>query len=174
MFHDSKRGAAGRPRPGIRLKIIDADTGEEQPRGEPGLVAVLSPQSTATSPDQWVRTNDIGRMDDDDFLWVLGRADDAINRGGFKIVPQAVEAILRTHPSVIEAAVTGLPDRRLGQIPVAAVMVRDDLSAEDLTAWARDHLPKYQVPAQVLIVDELPRTTSMKVSKDGVRALFAP
>lgn len=171
-YHDTKRGSAGRPRPGIKLRIVDPDTGRVRGPGETGLISVLSPQATASTADGWVTTNDIGRLDKDDFLWVLGRADDAINRGGFKIVPQSVEDVLRQHPSVADAAVAGLPDRRLGQVPVAVVTVRGPVELAELTAWARDHLPKYQVPAQFKIVTELPRTTSMKVSKEGVRALF--
>ena len=172
-FHGTKRGSVGRPRPGIKVKIVDPGTGADKGPEEVGQVRVLSPQATASTPDGWVTTNDIGRMDTENFLWLLGRADDAINRGGFKIVPQSVESVLRQHPAIVEAAVTGIPDRRLGQVPVAAVTIRDAIEMADLVEWAREHLPKYQVPVQFKIVEELPRTTSLKVTKEGVRALFA-
>jgi acyl-CoA synthetase (AMP-forming)/AMP-acid ligase II len=139
-------------------------------------VSVLSPQATApsTSGDGWVRTNDIARMDTDGFLWIVGRADDAIIRGGFKIVPQTVEAVLRDHPAVTDAAVTGIPDERLGQVPVAAVTARQPITPEELDAWLRDRLAKYQIPVEIRVVDDLPRTTSLKVSKEGLRAMFTP
>lgn len=172
-YYEQKRGAAGRPRPGIRIKIIDPESGRELARGEEGILAVHSPQATTATDDGWVRTNDFARMDEDDFVWILGRADDAINRGGFKIVPQVVEAALRGHQNVIDAAVVGVPDRRLGHVPVAAVTVDRPVSPEELTAFARDQVASYQVPVEIRIVDELPRTTSLKIAKDGVRELFA-
>lgn len=172
QYHDTKRGSAGRPRPGIEIRVVDEQTGEVLPADERGIVSVRSPQSTAAAVDGWVRTNDYGRLDADGFLWVLGRADDAINRGGFKIVPQTVEAVLRAHPAVGDVAVVGIPDRRLGAVPVAAVTLTAPVTAADLVEWSRDRLTKYQVPTRVLLVDALPRTSSMKVSKDGVRELF--
>jgi acyl-coenzyme A synthetase/AMP-(fatty) acid ligase len=167
----SKRGAAGRPRPGMRLRIVDGETGRVLAPGSEGLVSVWAPQSPANE-DGWVRTNDIGRIDEDDFVWIVGRADDAINRGGFKIVPQVVEGVLRSHPAVIEAGVVGTPDRRLGQVPVAAVTVSEPVTGDELIAWARQQMPTYQVPTTILVVAELPRTSSLKVSKEGIRALF--
>lgn len=172
-FHASKPRSAGRPRPGIRIRIVDRENGTELPVGDEGLVAVYSPQAAAPSPDGWVVTNDIGRLDEDGFLYIIGRADDAINRGGFKIVPQVIEEILRTHPAVAEAAVVGVDDSRLGQVPVAAVELRAPLSEADLLAWLRERVTKYQVPTQIRAVSELPRTVSMKISKPGVRAIFA-
>jgi acyl-coenzyme A synthetase/AMP-(fatty) acid ligase len=172
----AKRGAAGRARPGIKIRIVDPETGEVLGPDQEGIVSVLSPQATApsTSGDGWVRTNDIARMDTDGFLWIVGRADDAIIRGGFKIVPQTVEAVLRDHPAVTDAAVTGIPDERLGQVPVAAVTARQPITPEELDAWLRDRLAKYQIPVEIRVVDDLPRTTSLKVSKEGLRAMFTP
>ena len=171
-FHESKRGAAGRARPGIKIRIVDADTGAELPAGRQGLISVNSPQATTRSENGWVRTNDYARMDEDGFVWILGRADDAINRGGFTIVPQVVEAALQQHPAVAEAAVVGIPDERLGQVPVAAVQLSSPATPEELIAWCRENLARYQVPVQIRVVDDLPRTTSLKVAKDGVRAVF--
>lgn len=171
-FANTKRGSAGRARPGIIIKITDPETGVDLPWLTGGTVTVFSPQATGPTVDGWVATNDIGRMDEDGFLWIIGRADDAINRGGFKIVPQVVEKILRDHPSVTDAGVTGIADSRLGQVPVAAVTVRSPVTEDELKAWAGEHLAKYQIPTEIRIVDELPRTTSLKVSKDGLRQLF--
>ncbi|MET0145517.1 MAG: fatty acid--CoA ligase family protein [Ilumatobacteraceae bacterium] len=173
QFHDTKRGSAGRARPGIQIRIVDPETGEPLAPDTEGILAVRSPQATTETVDGWVRTNDIARMDADGFLWVVGRADDAINRGGFKVVPQVVEAVLREHPAVIDAAVAGIPDVRLGQVPVAAVTVSAPVTPGELTGWVRDHLQSYQVPTQIRILDVLPRTPSLKVSKDAIRHMFS-
>ncbi|CAB4819338.1 unannotated protein [freshwater metagenome] len=114
-------------------------------------------------------------MDDDQFLWITGRADDVIIRGGFKVATGEVGKVLAGHPSVLEACVIGLPDQRLGQVPVAAVQLRDDaepITSEALLIWAREKLSGYQVPVELRIVAELPRTPSMKVSQVEVRNLF--
>ncbi|MCU1344548.1 MAG: AMP-dependent synthetase [Acidimicrobiia bacterium] len=172
MYWKQKRGSAGRARPGITIRIVDHDSNETLRAGAEGIISVCSPQATVASSDGWIRTTDIGRMDDDGFLWIVGRADDAIIRGGFKVLPQTVEAALRSHPSVVEAGVTGLPDERLGQVPVAAVVVREAVEPTELMAWVRDRLPSYAVPVEIRVVSELPRTTSMKVAKAELRALF--
>jgi long-chain acyl-CoA synthetase len=171
-FGREKRGSAGRARPGIAIRIVDAVTGAVVPVGQEGILAVRSPQAVADGADGWVRTNDIGRMDADGFLWLVGRADDAINRGGFKVVPQVVEAVLRDHPAVVDAAVSGIPHARLGQVPVAAVTVAGPVGTDELVEWVRDRLSSYQVPTEIRIVDELPRTASLKVAKDDVRRMF--
>ncbi|HVW39969.1 MAG TPA: fatty acid--CoA ligase family protein [Amycolatopsis sp.] len=167
-----KRGSAGRARPGIGVRIVDPETGAVLPPGEEGILAIRSPQAATRTPDGWVRTNDLGRLDADGFLWLVGRADDAINRGGFKIVPQVVEAVLADHPAVTDAGVVGLPDDRLGEVPVAAVTVRAPVAEEELRAWVRKHLASYQVPAEIRVVEELPRTASLKVAKAELRKLL--
>jgi long-chain acyl-CoA synthetase len=172
-FWTEKKGSAGRPRPGIEIRIVDAETGDPLPAGHDGILSVKSPQATTATVDGWARTNDIGHIDADGFLWLVGRADDAINRGGFKIVPQVVEAVLREHPSVSDAAVVGVADDRLGHLPVAAVTVSAPVEPDELLGWVRRHLASYQVPAQIRIVDALPRTPSLKVSKDEIRRMFA-
>jgi long-chain acyl-CoA synthetase len=169
-----KRGSAGRARPGIAIRIIDPETDAVLPPGRQGILSVRSPQATTESTDGWVRTNDIARMDADGFVWLVGRADDAINRGGFKVVPQVVEAVLRDHPAVADAAVAGIADARLGQVPVAAVTTTTAVTPDELAEWVRGRLASYQVPTQIRVLDELPRTASLKVAKDEVRRLFQP
>jgi acyl-CoA synthetase (AMP-forming)/AMP-acid ligase II len=127
-----------------------------------------------------VRTSDLARLDEDGFVWIHGRADDAIILGGFKIQPEQVRQALERHPAVQEAAVAALPDARLGHVPVAAVEVRPGLkppSEEELVASCREVLTPYEVPVHIVIVDALPRTPSSKVSRvdlvDLVRASLA-
>ena len=107
-----------------------------------------------------------------------GRADAAINRGGFKIIPTEVSTLLEKHPQVKEAIVVGMDDARLGQVPVAAVELVEQVESaqnvdEDaLKAWAKDTMTSYFVPVRIAVVDALPRTPSMKVSHVEVRRLF--
>lgn len=171
-FGARKRGSVGRARPGIRLRIVDRESGEPVPVGAEGLIEVRSAQTAARGIDGWVRTTDLGRLDDEDFLWITGRADGAINRGGFKILPEAVESALLQHPAVRAAGVVGLPDPRLGQVPVAGVELRSPVDESELLAWLRTRLLKYQVPTRIAIVEALPRTPSMKVSKPQLRELL--
>ena len=166
---ERKRGSVGRPQPGRELRIVDADSGVPRVEDEVGLIEVR-PRADA----DWQRTTDMGRLDADGFLWVLGRTDDAILRGGFKIMPDDVARVLTAHPAVREACVLGIPDERLGNVPVAAVELHEGASVdgEALREFAREHLSGYQVPVAIRVVDALPRTPSLKVSQPGVRALF--
>jgi len=165
---DRKRGSAGRPQPGRQLRVVVPETGEPVAPGGPGILEVRSADT------DWVRTTDLARIDQDGFVWIDGRTDDAIVRGGFKIFPKEVVEVLKSHPAVLDAGVVGLPDERLGQVPVAAVELRPGRSAEpdDLITHVAEHLTGYKVPRQVLVVDRLPRTPSLKVSGPGVQGLF--
>jgi acyl-CoA synthetase (AMP-forming)/AMP-acid ligase II len=122
-----------------------------------------------------VRTTDLARIDGDGFLWILGRNDQAIIRGGFKVIPDDVRAALERHRSVRGAAVVARPDQRLGAVPVAAVELwpgADPAGADDLAAFIAGHLARYELPAEILVVDELPRTDSGKVDLSAVTALL--
>ncbi|MCU1599569.1 MAG: hypothetical protein JWO22_278 [Frankiales bacterium] len=162
---DAKAGSAGRPFPGVSMRVVSPD-GQELPVGEVGHLEIATSQSP--TGDGWVRTADLASLDDDGFLWIAGRADDAIIRGGFKVHPDVVRKVLEQHPAVLEAAVAGLPDERLGAVPVAAVELRAGAAiplVEELLALCRAHLTPYEVPAHVVVLDQLPRTPSSKVSR---------
>jgi long-chain acyl-CoA synthetase len=168
-----KRGSVGRARPGVQIRVVDPESGEPVPPRQDGLIEAMTGQKLGRASVGWVRTNDLGRLDEDGFLWVIGRADDAVNRGGFKIVPTIIENALCSYPGVRGAIAVGLPDRRLGEVPVAAVEADPAVTEADLVAWCREHLTSYQVPTRVLVRPELPRTPSLKVSRVAVRELFA-
>ena len=170
---DAKRGSVGRAHPGVELRIVDRDTGETLGPGEIGILEARGRQ-LPQGAETWTRTTDLASLDEDGFLYIHGRADDAINRGGFKIVPSVIEDALKAHPAVTDAAAVGLPDQRLGEVPVAAVTLRSPAGPDELHAWLADRLARYHLPTQIKVVDELPRTPSMKISRPGVRALFAP
>jgi acyl-CoA synthetase (AMP-forming)/AMP-acid ligase II/acyl carrier protein len=124
--------------------------------GEPEL-------NQATFVDGWFRTGDLGYLDANGELFVRGREKNMINRGGEKINPTEVEEVLRRHPSVSDVSVFGLPHRRLGQIVAAAVTVTQRVESDALLAFAADTLSSHKVPAQILILDELPRLGVGKV-----------
>jgi acyl-CoA synthetase (AMP-forming)/AMP-acid ligase II len=167
-----KRGSCGRALPGMQMRIVSPETGLALPTGEVGLVEALVPRVS----DDWVRTNDLAYMDEDGFLFLQGRADDAIIRGGFKVIPEEVAEVLRMHPKVGDAVLIGIPDERLGMVPAAAVEKRigeDEPTPEELDAFLRSRLPAYKIPVRYAIVPEIPRTPSMKPRREGLQALFA-
>ena len=169
----NKRGSVGRANAGVELRVVDLANGALLGPEEVGLLEVKTRQHSAQTG--WVRTTDFARIDAEGFLFVLGRADGAINRGGFKLLPAQVEKILEEHPSVAEAVVVGLPDERLGEVPVAALVLRDGaprIDEAELERLANERLTGYQRPARYRIVEALPRTPSMKVSQPEVRSLF--
>jgi acyl-CoA synthetase (AMP-forming)/AMP-acid ligase II len=174
QFWATKRGSVGRAHPGCELRVVNPESGEVLGADKEGLLEVEAAQLGAGSG--WVRTTDLARIDADGFLWILGRADQVIIRGGFKVRPDDVRAALEKHPRVRGAAVVSRPDPRLGAVPVAAVELRGGsapVTAQDLLAHASGSLARYELPAEIRIVDALPRTASAKVDLAAVTALFA-
>lgn len=172
QFMPEKLGSVGRAFPGSSLRIADAESGEELPPGSEGILEVRSVQSPQ-GRDTWVATTDIAILDEDDFLWIRGRADAAINRGGFKILPGEVERVLLAHPQVKDAVVVALDDDRLGQVPAAVVVAQtDQLQLESLQAHAKRELSAYQVPATFLTIEAIPLNASLKPDLPAIRSLF--
>src|SRR6185312_5447923 len=167
----TKRGSVGRATLGARLRVVD-DDGTPLGPDEVGVLEVI-PGQLGPSGD-WMRTTDVGRIDSDGFLWILGRADQAIIRGGFKIMPDDVRTVLENHPAVQGAAVVGRPDDRLGEIPVAMVELRNGAVADagELADFVGRRMARYEVPAQIAIVDAIPRTPSGKPDLSAVTDFF--
>ncbi|HTF10863.1 MAG TPA: fatty acid--CoA ligase family protein, partial [Asanoa sp.] len=170
-FGEAKRNSVGRPLPDTQVRVVDPDTGAEVATDEHGL---LEAKVAPISPD-WIRTTDIASIDPDGFVTLHGRADGAINRGGFKILPETVRRVLVSHPAVRDACVVGVPDKRLGQVPFAAIESTPGLrvpSDDELKELVRKLLPVYNVPVAFAVVDELPRNPALKVSLPDVAALY--
>jgi acyl-coenzyme A synthetase/AMP-(fatty) acid ligase len=166
-----KLGSAGRAVGECKVRVINQETGAVLPAGAEGLLEVLVP---SVSPN-WARTSDIGVIDEDGFVFIKGRADGAIVRGGFKILPEGVESALLKHPAVHAAAVVGIADHRLGQVPAAAIELKEGVkepSPEELEAHLRNHVPAPHIPVMYRFVKQLPRTSSMKVARQDVKALL--
>ncbi|MFD2420585.1 class I adenylate-forming enzyme family protein [Amycolatopsis pigmentata] len=170
---ERRRGSVGTP-VGVELGI--GDDGEILLRGRQIVSHYLDlaedgPERArpARTPSGWLRTGDIGSLDDAGFVRLAGRADDVINRGGEKIYPQEIENVLLGHPAVASAAVAATPHDRLGQVPAAFVTARpgtgDDLGElrESLRAWCADRLTRYKRPAVIEVTDSLPLGPTGKV-----------
>jgi long-chain acyl-CoA synthetase len=169
-YWQDKRGSVGRASLGAQLRVVD-DDGNPLAADQAGLLEVR-PGQLGPSAD-WMRTTDMARIDGDGFLWILGRADQAIIRGGFKVMPDDVRVALEGHPAVRGAAVVGRPDDRLGETPVAMVELRDATDVATLVEFLRTRLARYETPTDIAIVDQIPRTPSGKADLAAVRHFFS-
>ncbi|MFF3621783.1 FadD3 family acyl-CoA ligase [Streptomyces sp. NPDC002467] len=171
----------GLPLPDTEVRIA-SPLGDVLPTGQPGEVQVRGyhvtpgylddPASTAEAvlPGGWLRTGDIGVLDDRGYLSITDRLKDMYVVGGFNAYPAEVENVLLTHPAVIDAAVVGAPDERLGEVGVAYVVTAGPpVTAAELTAWSRERLANFKVPRRFHLVPELPRNAGGKLLKAQLR-----
>ena len=137
------------------------------PRVFLGYLDDLKATAAAFLPDGWFRTGDVGFVDEAGYLHLTGRLGETINRGGEKIIPDEVDAALRSHPAVGDAAVFAVPDSILGEDLVAAVVLNPGMTfvRKELHGWLLDRLPLFKVPRRIWIVEELPRTPTGKVQR---------
>jgi acyl-CoA synthetase (AMP-forming)/AMP-acid ligase II len=175
----------GRPRPGFELRIVGegdrdvapGEAGEVLLRGGSVMVGYLDdPDETAKvlSPDGWLRTGDLGVVDDAGRLRIVGRVKDMFIVGGFNAYPAEIENALLRHPAVKQAAVIGIPDERLGEVGMAFVVVTQVISGDEIAEWSRAQMANYKVPRAVEVVDELPVNATGKVVKETLRERVAP
>jgi long-chain acyl-CoA synthetase len=178
-----KPGSTGVPLEGVQVKIVDEEA-RELPRGQIGEICARgenispgyyeNPAATAeTFRDGWLFTGDMGYLDEDGYLFIVERKKDLIIRGGLNVYPKDVEDVIYKHPAVLEVAVVGVPDDRMGE-EVCAVLVRHpgaELSAAELIAHCQANLAKYKTPKYVEFVDGLPKTGLGKIQKKEVRRL---
>ena len=174
----------GRPMLGVEIRLVDVDGDTEVEPGVPGEIlsrgpdlfaGYTNPALTARSitPDGWYRTGDVGVLDDDGYLTITDRVSDIIIRGGANISAAEIEEALMTMPGVTECAVVAAPDARMGEHALAAIRLRPDAPAPDLTAvqahLASTGLPKQKWVEEVRILEEFPRTPSGKIRKFVLR-----
>jgi acyl-CoA synthetase (AMP-forming)/AMP-acid ligase II len=175
---------SGRPIPGVEVQVVD-DKGCPLPpygKGEilvrgynvmKGYLDDASATAAAIDPDGWLRTGDIGVMNEDGYLKVTDRKSDMFIVGGFNAYPAEIESILLEHEALAQVAVIGIPDARLGEVGMAYVVRRSGstVTGDELAAWARAHMANYKVPRRIEIVDELVVNASGKVDKAALRAM---
>ena len=168
-------GSVGLPLPGVEIRIVDRENAE-LPTGKVGQVAIRGtrrPRSYLDDPngtDQtwaggWLLSGDLGQLDAEGYLWIVGRQKEMIIRGGHNVVPGEVEAALFEHPAVTEAAVAGIPHAVLGQDVAAWVVLRDGTDSEGLRSFLLERLADYKVPRRFTVLKALPRNESGKVVK---------
>ena len=168
--------------PIVKVKVIDKD-GRDLPAHETGELCIWGvmnfreywnkPEATnETLVDGWVHTGDIGHMDDEGYVFITDREKDMVIRGGENIGCQEVEAVLYDHPAIVEAAVFGVPDERLGETLATVVCTRpgESLTADGVRTFAAQHLSRFKVPDHIWIrTERLPRIASEKIFKRGLR-----
>jgi acyl-CoA synthetase (AMP-forming)/AMP-acid ligase II len=182
--------SVGKPLLGTDVRILD-QSDREAPRGEPGEIVSRGritmsgyfqrPDATAAAlwrdehGREWLRTGDIGRLDEENFLYIVDRKKDLIISGGQNVYPQDIEAVLMQHPDVSETAVVGLPSQRWGETPVAVVVPckSADFDPAELRAWCNERVGKQQRIADVIRVAALPRNANGKILKRELRTQFS-
>ena len=183
-----KPGSMGKPSPQYKVKLVDAN-GVEVPEGQDGEIVVsIEPRvpgifkeyyldeekTNSTLYDGWHHTGDMAWMDEDGYIWYSGRNDDIIKSSGYRISPFEIESVLMEHPSVLECAVTGVPDPVRGQLVKATIVLRggfdatDDLKIE-LQKYVKQKTAPYKYPRIVDFVKELPKSISGKVKRVTIR-----
>ncbi|HEX3175442.1 MAG TPA: AMP-binding protein [Methylomirabilota bacterium] len=175
--------ASGYPAPGYEIRVVDPDTGRDQPVGTPGEILVRgytvtrgyynNPEATAAAIDTegFIHTGDMGVLRTDGHLRFMGRYKDMLKIGGENVDPMEVEAYIMSHPAINLAAVVGYPDPRLSEVPVAFVRCEPGqrLGADEVLAHCRGRIASFKIPRAVIFVDELPMTSSGKVQKVRLR-----
>jgi acyl-CoA synthetase (AMP-forming)/AMP-acid ligase II len=183
-----KPASTGRPhRPMVEIAIL-GEGDRHLPQGEAGEIAIRSaanirgywrdPEATAAAftADNYLKTGDIGYMDEDGYLFIVDRKKDIIIRGGENISCQEVEAAIYSHPSVSEASVFGVPDERLGEVPAAVIYCDDDraLDREELLRFLDGKISQYKIPAFLWVHDEpLPKLGTGKIDKKLLRERYS-
>jgi fatty-acyl-CoA synthase len=175
--------SSGSIAPGYELRIVDPETGADQPPGEVGELLVRGyslmlgyykkPEETAASydADGWFHTGDTAMWRDDGYLRFLGRYKDMLKVGGENVDPMEVEGLLLDHPGIHQVAVVGMPDERLSEIPVAFVerVPGADLEADAVIAFCRGKVASFKIPRRIVFVDDFPMTASGKIRKVDLR-----
>jgi long-chain acyl-CoA synthetase len=170
-----------------RIRLVDPETLEPVPSGEPGDLMVTAqygtkrywekPEETARSfvpvdSDVWYRTNDIIRMDEQGWLYFVDRTVDIIKHKGYRIAAAEIEKVLQEHPAVIASCVIGVPDEKTGERIKAFVVVKEDVkgvSATEMKTWCRDRLASYKIPHYIEFRDMLPKSKVGKMLRREIR-----
>jgi long-chain acyl-CoA synthetase len=179
-----KLGSVGQPIPGVAVAILDDDD-RALPVGETGEIGVRGPnvmlgyyglpeETARTLRNGWLHTGDVGRLDEEGFLYVVERKKDLIIRGGFNVYPREVEEVLYAHPAVAEAAVVGMRDALMGEEVCAFVVLKRDMvaSGEALIDFCRSRLAKFKCPREVRVVSSLPKNPIGKILRKELRSLL--
>jgi long-chain acyl-CoA synthetase len=185
LDREHKPGSIGTPIPGVEMKVVD-DQGHDLPTGEVGEIVIRGhnvmkgywnrPDATAeVIKDGWLHTGDMASVDEDGYFFIVDRKKDMIIRGGYNVYPREIEEVLYEHPAVLEAAVIGVPDEKLGEEVGAAVVLRpgEDATEDDIRGFVKERVAAYKYPRHVWFTDELPKGATGKIVKREIEVLAA-
>jgi acyl-CoA synthetase (AMP-forming)/AMP-acid ligase II len=179
-FATTPAGSVGRLVPGTEARLVDPATLQDVPTGEPGELWVRGPQvmagylddpgaTAATIVDGWLRTGDIARVDDDGVFWIVDRLKELIKYKGYQVPPAELEALLLTHPDVLDAAVVGMPHAEGGEAPKAFVVTARPVDPGALMSWVAERVAPYKKVRAVEFVDAIPKSPSGKILRRQLR-----
>lgn len=172
-----KTASVGIPVPNTDIKIVDLETGtKEMPIGETGEILLKGPQimkgywknpeeTARTLQNGWLYTGDSGRIDEDGYLYIVGRKKEVIIAGGYNIYPNEIDEVMYQHPAVAEVCTFGIPDTYRGETVKVAIVVKENhsLTEEEVIKWCRERLAKYKTPKQVELREKLPKSAVGKI-----------
>jgi long-chain acyl-CoA synthetase len=182
---DRRVGSIGRRMWGVEIRVVDGED-RELPAGPDQVGEIVlrghnvmkgyrgKPDATAeVLRSGWFHTGDLGYRDEDDFFYIVDRTKDLVIRGGFNVYPREIEEVLHAHPAVLEAAVLGRPDPRLGEEVVAFITLKRGatVTPDELIAFSKERMAAYKYPREVIVVDQMPKGGSGKVLKNELRAV---
>jgi long-chain acyl-CoA synthetase len=176
-----KVGSIGTPIEGVQMRVVDLD-GAEVPQGQTGEIQIRGhnvmkgywnlPDATKATitPDGWLATGDVGRVDEDGYFYIVDRTKDLIIRGGYNVYPREIEEVLYEHPAVAEAAVIGIPHDSLGEEVGAAVALKkgESVDPDELRDYVKARVAAYKYPRRIWLLDELPKGATGKVQKRDI------
>lgn len=176
-----KAGSVGLPLPDIEVKVFD-DHGHELPAGQVGEIVVRGPnvmsgyynhpeETAAALRDRWLHTGDMGRKDEDGYIYIVDRRKEMLLVRGMNVYPREIEEVLHQYPNVREAAVVAKRDEKRGEVPIAFVSSIDDatLDPDEILRFCRDRLADYKIPREIRVMNALPRTATGKIAKLELR-----
>jgi malonyl-CoA/methylmalonyl-CoA synthetase len=178
LLGERKPGTVGPPLPGVEVRLSDGSPGGIQVRGSnvfDGYWRRPELKETEFTADGWFKTGDLGMIDDDGYVEIVGRSKDLIISGGLNVYPKEIELLLDSLPGVEESAVIGIADADFGEAVVAVVVLggSESTTPEAIRHAAREHLAGFKVPKQVHILDALPRNAMGKVEKAKLRDRYS-
>ena len=179
LDHPSLLQSCGRPDIMVSLRIVD-DSDNELPVGQIGEIIINTPYTmkcylnqpeltAKTIVDGWLHTGDMGRVDEEGYVYIVDRKKDMIISGGMNVFPTEVEEVIRKHPQVNEVSVIGIPDDHWGEAVTACVVRKGDVSEDDIKNYCKDRLSKYAQPKTVIFKEQLPHTLIGKIDKRALR-----
>jgi acyl-CoA synthetase (AMP-forming)/AMP-acid ligase II len=170
-----RHGSAGQLLPNTQAKVVDLATGEALGRDQDGELCFRGPQVMAgylnrpaetaqmLDADGWLRTGDVGHVDDDGFFYVVDRVKELIKYKGHQVAPAELEAVLLSHPAVADAAVVRVPDEEAGEVPKAFVVATAELSAQEVIEYVAERMAPHKKVRAVEFIDQIPKSLSGKI-----------